>query len=59
MTTAISEDVPGILRALLEAAVCAVKSILSWKDPYNRCRKKLTHAFTLIPLLKVACIAYS
>ena len=53
MTTATSEDVPEILRALLEAAVWAVKYILSWKDPYNRCRKKLPHAFTLIPLLKL------
>ena len=57
MTTAISEDVPETLNALFEAAVWAVKYILSWKDPYNGCRIELPHAFASIPFFKVA--AYS
>ena len=53
MITAIREDVPGTLKALLEAAVWAVKHILSWKDPYNGCSTKLPHAFTSITVLKL------
>ena len=50
MRTAISEEVPGILRALFGAADWAVKCTLSWKDPYT---------LHVIYLFEVACIAHS